>query len=229
MLLNWCIVTVLTVVEESYADINKQVLESAMDKSNSRTLSPDEVNKWMEKHCSTGELLNSYGFTFGPYIILFVWNTFGELLFRVYFTFIFRDKEPLLINGIIIVKLLVDAIIVIGRRDAVVVAKGRTLGMLYKLTRRKSRIFNHATFMKMKLFEMYIIVRDRNIYAFGVSVGLNLPLPGMSGMRSSTEDWVLRRSKAFTRFRQLDTPVVFHALTSKIGVITVHGNDDPAS
>ncbi|KAG8299270.1 hypothetical protein J6590_105047, partial [Homalodisca vitripennis] len=54
MLLNWCIVTVLSVVEESYADLN----------NNSRILSLDEVNKLMEKHCSTGELLNTSSSTF---------------------------------------------------------------------------------------------------------------------------------------------------------------------
>ncbi|KAG8280542.1 hypothetical protein J6590_079946 [Homalodisca vitripennis] len=103
-----------------------------MDRSNSRILSLDEVNKWMEKHCSTGELLNTSSSKFGPYILLFVWNTFGELLFRVYSIFIVEDKEPLLINSIIIVQLLVDTVIIIGWCDAVVVAEGRTLGLLHR-------------------------------------------------------------------------------------------------
>ncbi|KAG8300981.1 hypothetical protein J6590_063315 [Homalodisca vitripennis] len=55
-----------------------------MDRSKSKTLSLDEVNKWMEKHCSTGELLNTSSSTFGPYILLFVWNKFGTLADKWY-------------------------------------------------------------------------------------------------------------------------------------------------
>ncbi|KAG8300977.1 hypothetical protein J6590_063311 [Homalodisca vitripennis] len=56
MSLNWCIITVFSVVKAAYADINKQILRAALDRSNSRTISLGEVNSLLENYWSAGEL-----------------------------------------------------------------------------------------------------------------------------------------------------------------------------
>lgn len=161
---NCCIMILLFVVEISYEDVNKKIIEMTED---SNKISAEKLKNISENHWSTGDFLVLLNTTIGLNIFLFTSHCFLKLVLTVYN--MFSSNSQLNIDSFLAVfdfsKVIFDVLIFTTRADLTVTQRTNTEPLLQILVRNQSMVLTGEIKSEIEFFQKRLESRDIKLTA----------------------------------------------------------------